>query len=608
VTLCRVAFLTAAAWALVSCSGADERTAESAAPESATAAQQPVAAPATVAAPSAESPTPEDSHKPNSSVGFFRDGTEGAGIDFEHSNGGKGKYYLAEITGSGGALFDADGDGDLDLYLVQSGDLEAIQQPSENRLTDRFYRNELVETGKLQFRDVSKTAGVEGREYGMGAAVGDYDSDGDLDLYVANLGPNRLLRNNGDATFSDEAEAAGADDSRWSSTASFLDFDRDGDLDLFIVNYVGFSMSLKRNCYASSSAPDFCGPDSYEATPDRLLRNNGDGTFSDVTRESQLHLAFGAGLGVSAADWNGDGWIDLYVANDGDPNQLWINREGRGFEDEALLAGVALNQAGQPEAGMGVAAGDVDSDGDEDLFIAHLDGESNTLYVNLGDGLFEDRTIAFGLHAPSLPWTGFGTGFLDFDGDGRLDLFVANGAVRRQESMARAGEDYPLQQRNQLYRNEGTATLTLIPPEEAGEPFSQLEVGRGAAFGDVDNDGDTDIVVNNNNGSARLLLNERDSAQGWIGLRLVEEGRDALQARAEVQVDGLKIWRRVHVDGSFASSSDPRLIVGIGSSDGPIAVRVHWADGTRQDWDDLAAGRYWTLTKGRGEAGSANLR
>jgi hypothetical protein len=544
----------------------------------------------------------------------FIDVTSSSGIAFTHFNGQTGDFLLPEITGSGGALFDYDNDGDLDLYLVQGAELRpgqtlpGFEWQGQTRPRDRFFRNDFetrLGGGEIRFTDVTSQSGIEGFGYGMGVATGDIDNDGWVDLYVTNLGSNRLLRNDGDGTFSDITKSSGTDDPRWSTSAVFLDYDRDGRLDLFIANYVDFSIEMKRECFAKSSARDYCGPDAYDATPDRLLRNRGDGTFEDVTSALGIDTAFGAGLGAIAADLNSDGWVDIYVANDGDPNILWINPRGKGrFQDEALLAGVALNQAGRAEAGMGVDAADIDGDGTEDLFLAHLDGESNTLYMATGQGFFEDQTVRHGLHAPSLPSTGFGTGFLDFDNDGCLDLLVTNGAVRLQERQARAGEPYPLQQRNQLFRGAKGGFVEVT--DKVGAAMRIEEVSRGAVFGDIDNDGDTDFVVTNNSGPARLLLNQVAGKENWLGLRVVgKHGRDAYGARVEVETsDGSTFSRIVRTAGSYCSARDPRVLVGLGGRDGIKAVRIKWLGGAVERWTDLPLNRYATLREGTSPGGS----
>ncbi len=434
----------------------------------------------------------------------------------------------------------------------------------------------------------------------MGVAAGDYNNDGWIDLYVTNVGSNYLLRNNGDGTFDDVSAKSGCDDRRWSTSASFVDYDSDGRLDLFVSNYVDFSIKGKVECFARTSAPDYCGPDAYKAVADRLFHNRGDGTFEDVTELAGIAKAYGAGLGVVAADFNDDGLLDLYAANDGDPNQLWVNQADGTFSDEAMLSGLALNAVGMAEASMGVDVADIDGDGDQDLFMTHLDGESNTLYRNVGDGFFEDSTIQVGLHAASLPYTGFGTRFFDYDNDGWLDLLILNGAVRLQDRQFRQGESYPLEQPNQLFHNDGKGRFAEVSAQ-AGDAFAVEEVSRGAATGDVDNDGDIDVVVFNNSGPAKLLLNEIGSRKNWLGLRLLlsTAGRDALHSRVEIKTSsGRTLWRRVQADGSYLSANDPRVLIGLGDDESVEYARVYWPCGDVEEWTDLQLGRYTTLIKG----------
>ena len=550
----------------------------------------------------------ETEGSPDSSV--FTDVATAAGIEFTHFNGMTGNFTIAEITGQGVGVVDYDGDGDLDVYLVQGALLgknmsEAVFPWRGSDLPrDKLYRNDLVVqddgTRKLHFTDVTGSSGIAGGGYGMGVTTGDYDNDGLIDLYITNLGPNRLYRNVGDGSFEDVTAKAGVDDPRWSTCAAFVDYDRDGDLDLFVSNYVDFETAPTRECYAPSSARDFCGPDAYNPVPDRLFRNRGDGTFEDVTTKAGIHKAFGAGFGVVAADFNRDGWIDIYVANDGDPNQLWLNNGDGTFRNDALWAGAAVNSAGKAEASMGVDADDFDEDGDDDLFMTHIMEETNTLFVNDGTGLFEDRTSAAGLASISLGKTGFGTGWFDFDNDGWLDLLILNGAVRAIDERVRAGDAYPLGQPNHLLRNTGKGRFE-VASDRAGATFPLIEVSRGAAFGDLDNDGDTDVVVANNNGPTRVLLNQIGARNHWLGLRLVLAGvdRDALGAKVEVRTaGGATRWRRVRTDGSFCSSRDPRLLVGLGAETAVKEVKVTWPGGRQEVWSNVPVDRYTTLREG----------
>ena len=545
---------------------------------------------------------------------WFSDGTAAAGIDFIHFNGMSGRYDFAEIFAPGVALLDFDNDGDLDLYLPQGRPLDPAaprddapaQQEAPFPLTDRLYRNDLVVhadgSRNLRFTDVSAGSGLDAPGYGMGAATGDFDNDGRIDLYLTRLGPDRLFRNNGDGTFADVSQRIGASHARWGLSASFLDFDRDGWLDLYVGNYVDHRPGGDADCSTPTGARNYCGPQRYLPVPDRLYRNRGDGTFDDVTAESQIASAYGRALGVVAADFDGDEWVDVYVANDGDENQLWINRRDGTFSNEALLAGVALNHAGMAEAGMGVDAGDFDNDGDADLFVTHLDNETNTLYVNDGSGMFEDRSARARLGAPSLPYTGFGARWFDADNDGWLDLLAVNGAVGILHPLVQAGDPFPLHQRNQLFRNLGDGRFEDVSGR-AGPAFGLSEVSRGAAFGDLDNDGDVDVVVGNNNGPARLLLNAAGNRNHWLGLRLAggDPPRDMLGARVGVfRSDGPPFWRRAGSDGSYASASDPRVLMGLGPTATVQRVEVVWPGGRIEEWTDVEADRWLTLTEGTG--------
>jgi len=517
---------------------------------------------------------------------LFNDVAEQTGLKFQHYNGMTGKFYLPEITGSGAALFDFDNDGDLDVFLVQGNVLEPNTQPNSTLFPWRgpepprgkLFRNDLSTKAGLSFTDVTQQSGIVATGYGMGAASGDINNDGLPDLYVTNLGSNQMYLNKGGGKFVDVTKESGTDDPRWTTSASFFDYDRDGWLDLMIVNYADFSVTKNPTCYAATTAKDYCTPRVFRAPGNRLFHNKGNGTFEDVTTAAGVQKEFGHGLGVVTADFNNDGWIDFYVANDGDPNQLWINQKNGTFVNEALLAGCAVNRNGQAEAGMGVDVGDVDGNGFEDIFITHLMDETNTLYMNLGQALFEDRTREAGLGMPGRRFTGFGTFFFDYDNDGWLDLFVANGAVQLLPELVRQKNPFPLGQPNQLFHNTGKGSFVELADEAE---FSVAEVSRGAAFGDVDNDGDTDFLVVNNNGPARLFLNQTGNRNHWLGLRLVgKSGRDMLGAVVEIVVaENNVLRRRVRTDGSYLSANDPRVLVGLGAATGDKTVRVYWPDG-----------------------------
>jgi hypothetical protein len=439
-------------------------------------------------------------------------------------------------------------------------------------------------TSRLQFTDVTARAGVALRAYGMGAAVGDYDGDGDLDLFVTSFGPETLFRNNGDGTFTDVTATAGVSDPLWSTSAAFFDYDRDDDLDLFVANYLDFTVAGNKPCTDTAGARDYCGPRAYRPVPDRLYRNEGGGRFTNVTERAGIARADGAGLGVATGDYNGDGWLDLYVANDATPNQLWINRRDGTFADEGLLSGSALNAAGNPEGSMGIASGDFDGDGDEDLFVTNIIGETFVLYQNEGRGTFVDARAATGLAAPTAASTGFGTDWFDYDNDGLLDLLVANGAVNVIE--AQRGQPRPFRMRNQLFHNDGNARFSDATAA-AGEAFAHPEISRGAAFGDVDNDGDVDAIVTTSGGPVRLFINEGNHAHGWLQVSLRQPGgnRFAVGARVGVERQGsATLWRRVRTDGSYLSATDVRLHFGLGTKRDIDSVVVQWPDGVQERW------------------------
>ena len=543
---------------------------------------------------------------------WFVDRAEETGLSFVHTNGMTGRFYLHEVIGPGVALLDYDNDGDLDLYAVQG----AVSPKPGTGDGGRLFRNELS-GGVLRFADVSASSGIVARGYGMGAAAGDYNNDGCTDLYLTNFGTNQLYRNNCNGTFTDATTESGTADPGWSVSSAFVDVDRDGWLDLFVGHYVRYAVASNTPCYSLSGQLDFCMPHVYPPEPSHLFRNNRDGTFSDVTASAGMARDAGPALGVVSADFNQDAWIDIYVANDGAANNLWINQRNGTFRNTALLAGAALSPEGLAKASMGLDAGDFDADGDEDVFITELTGQGADLYVNDGAAVFSDESARAGLRTTTLPFTGFGTAWLDADNDGWLDLVTVNGAVTHTAEALARQERFALRQRKQLFRNRGRSIAAgapqpggagrYVPPQfedvsaNAGAAFQLEEVSRGAAFGDVDNDGDTDIAVANANGPLRLLINTRGNQNAWLGLRLIDGARDALGARVAItRADGLVLWRRARADGSYASASDPRVIAGLGSSAQPARVRVQWPDGTAEEWAGVEPGGYATLRKGAG--------
>ncbi len=560
---------------------------------------------------------------------WFVDRAVDVGLTFVHFNGASGDFLYPEILPPGVGLFDYDNDGDLDAFIVQGhmlGEGKTIadalmERSAASPVTGRLYRNDLAEgASSLRFVDVTESSGLVADGYGLGVATGDVDNDGWIDLFVTNFGPDQLFHNNGDGTFTDVSSRTGIEERNlFGVSASFVDYDRDDWLDLYVGNNVDYDLSNRTECPNPAGNRDYCSPQIYGGLPDRLYRNRGDGTFDDVSATALLHDVdlgisrstsgqFGPALGVVAADYNGDTWPDIYVANDGSENILWLNQQDGTFRNAALLSGAALSALGTPEASMGVAAGDYDNDGDEDLFMTHLMTEGNNLYVNNGAGVFQDGSAPSGLGPASLPYTGWGTELFDFDNDGWLDLLAINGAVIAGEG--RAGNSFPYDQRKSLFRNLGTGRFEDVT-DRAGSVFTLSEVGRGAAFGDVDNDGDVDVLVGNNTGPIRLLINAVGNRHHWLGLRLVGaignvasvQRRDMVGARVAVIRTGMPTqWRRVHTDGSYASASDPRVVFGLAESTESLQVRVVWPNGQVEVWSDVEIDRYITLTQGQGDA------
>ncbi len=532
-----------------------------------------------------------------------------AGLGFVHRNGRVGGFHMAELMGSGVALFDLENDGDLDLYLVQGGSLPGTK--SSQRAGDRLFRNDTRRADQPRFVDVTAESGLEASEYGMGVATGDFDNDGFTDLYVTALGANQLWRNRGDGTLEELAARLGVGDGLWGAPATFFDFDRDGWLDLFLGNYLTYDPDSAPACADASGRADYCGAVRFPGQPNRLWRNRGGEAsgFEDVTTAAGLSgVEPQRTLGALAADLDDDGWPDLFVANDAGPNRLWRNRGDGTFAEDGALAGVAVNGRGQEEASMGVDAADLDRDGDLDLVATHLVIETHTLYENRGRGLFTDITAASGLGPPSRLHTGFGAVFFDANGNGWLDLFVANGAVQHIAELVRRGDPLPLHENDQLFLHRasggGIGFVELPAPSSIGDEVfpGPSSVSRGAAVGDLDNDGDLDLVVTNNGGPVRLWIQRRKPAP-WIGLdlRTGDSGRPALGARVDLVLRSGVVRARAASDGSYLSARDPRVTLALGDPEDLRAIEVRWPDGTRERWPPVAPGRYHTLRQGEGE-------
>ncbi len=526
---------------------------------------------------------------------WFREVGAASGIGFRHTSGHRDRFLMPEINTGGVALLDFDGDGRVDVFCVNGGfaDPDIPEAPGHH-----LYRN----LGDWRFEDVTERAGVGSNPgYGMGAACADYDGDGWTDLYVLNLRGNVLYRNRGDGTFEDATARAGVDGDTWSSGAAFFDYDQDGALDLFVVNYIHWSVATEVACSSRGGTADYCSPLSYRAPAgDRIYRNRGDGTFEDATERLGIDRAGGNGLGVATGDFDGDGWVDVFVANDATPNQLWMNRAGRRFEDEALVRGCALNAVGVPRAGMGVAVMDLTGRGAWDLFVTHLVGEGSGWFAN-EKGRFVDRITARGPTRGSLPFTGFGVGFRDFDHDGEWDLFVANGRVRLGPAELIPGDPYA--EPNLLLRGLGAAEFDVVPFAGGTAP-GLVAASRGIAFGDLDNDGGDDVVILNKDGPVHVLRNVAGSRGRWVGLDVRDE-RGGVARNATVRVESGGRWRvrQVQPNEGYASSHDPRLIFGLGNATEVERVVVRWRDGREDEFGPFDAGRYHVIARRTGAGG-----
>jgi len=522
---------------------------------------------------------------------WFEECARERGLLFEQVSGHDGRHLFPEIMGGGAALVDLDGDADLDAYLVQSGSLVDPATSPPNQL----FRND----GTGRFEDTTDASGAGDRGYGMGVAAGDVDGDGDTDLYVTNVGRNVLLSNRGDAVFVDRTDESGVGEERWSVSAAFFDAENDGDLDLFVVNYVFWSVADEIRCRGKSDPePDYCSPKSYDApAPDAFYRNDGAGRFEDASAAAGIRSAFGNGLGVVCSDFDRDGWTDVFVANDGTVNQLWQNAGDGRFRDVASARGVALDEHGTAKAGMGVTSTDVDDDGDEDLLVVNLASESDSFYRNDGS-YFSDRTAVSRLAVASRPFTRFGVGLLDFDLDGHLDLYEANGRVVRDEGGATTADPYA--EPNLLFRGvEGPRFEEVLP--RGGTAREQVATSRAAAFGDVDGDGAIDVLVVNRDGPAHLFRNTTAPRGRWIALRpLGPSGSVELGATLRIRAGDDTFHRVARSAYGYASASDPAVHLGLGDRDGVGEVLVRWCDGSEERFGPFAAGESFALRRGGG--------
>ena len=532
---------------------------------------------------------------PAPAPGAYADVTARRGLPVEPSRPDPAVHFMPDSLSGGGAFVDYDQDGDLDLYVVRGAySPESGFGGSAGR--NLLYRQE--DDGR--FTDVSRESGANDPGYGMGVAVGDIDNDGAPDLFVANYGKDVLLRNRGDGTFEDVTDRAGVGDPRFGSSVGFFDYDGDGFLDLFVANYVDYAQD--RRTADIAGRPEYPGPECCDGVPDALYRNDGDGTFTDVSARTGIGALAGKGLGVAFTDLDGDGRIDIYVANDREPNFAWIQQADQTFVDRAKAMGLAVNGYGDAEASMGIALGDANGDGRDDLVVTNLFGETNTWYAGTGDGHFEDRTVGSGLGPPSFDFTGFGTAFVDVDFDTDLDLIVANGRVLRSLPRPKAalGPHWTAYaEENHLYENLGQGKFRSAPGL-CGAPCAEPGVSRGLALGDLDDDGDDDLLVITGDGRVGLYENTVPHGPSWIGLRLLTGNRDAIGARVTV-VSGEKTWTKdVAPASSYLSSHDPRLRFVLGPAARVDRIRVRWPDGTDESFPGPDAARYHDLVQGGG--------
>ncbi len=531
----------------------------------------------------------------------FTDLTTAAGLaTVVHAHGGTGRKYYIETVPPGVCWLDFDRDGWQDLYFVQSGPLPRSPRPAGSKHS-RLFRNQ----GDGTFVDVTDAAGVGNASgYGNGCTAGDYDNDGDEDLYVTNFGPSVLYRNNGDGTFTDVADGAGVKDGLYASSAAWADYDNDGRLDLFVANYVDFTMDDEKFCGdVRQNRRSYCHPDAYGGLPDVLYHNEGNGSFKEVARASGIWDPNGKGLGVIWLDYNNDGYQDLYVANDATPNPLYRNVGNGRFTDVTLLAGVCCSEDGKPQSGMGVDAGDLDGDGWQDLFVTNLSNETNEFYRNLGGkGPFSIDTYPAGLGEVSLLMSGWGTDMFDYDNDGDLDIVVTNG--HPMDDIALDSDIITTAERPFLFENDGHGKFADIG-RGRGAYFGGTDVGRGLATADYDNDGDLDFVVAANNHRATLLRNDGGNAAGhWITLRLegVRCNRDAIGARVTVRASGRSQVFDARSASSYLSQNDMRLHVGLGGSAQVDSIEIRWPEKAKkvEKVGPVAADQFLVIREGSG--------
>lgn len=524
----------------------------------------------------------------------LRDVTSQSGVSFTHTDGGSGQRYIMETVSAGLALFDYDGDGDIDIYFLNGAPLKGAVV--ESIPGNALYRND----GGFRFTDVTKEAGVGDRGYGLGVVAGDYDNDGDPDLFLNNYGGNVMYRNNRDGTFTDVTEESGLTGAREKVGAGtcFLDADGDGDLDLYVASYLDFEYATHiRNMWLGFHV--YLGPDHYIPTTDRFFLNNGDGTFTDASKESGIAAAEGRGMGMVCADYDNDGDTDIFVANDSSPNFLFENDGSGKFEEVGLVSGIAYDAYGSLHGSMGVDCGDFDNDGLLDFYQTSYQGQTAALYRNLGQGLFEDVTMTTKAGIGTLPHVTWGNGLIDFDNDGHRDIFVARGHLYDNVDEFSDVTSYKL--RNLLLRNEGNGTFSDVS-NDCGDGLSPVKSSRGAAFDDLDNDGDIDVVILNSREMPTLLRNDSKNDHHWLQVELegTKTNRDGAGAQVHVTAGDLTLLDEVHLGRSYQSHYGTRLHFGLGKRDHVDRVEVRWIGGESEVFEGLEVDRLHVLKEGTG--------
>jgi hypothetical protein len=516
-----------------------------------------------------------------------------AGIEFSHQNGATSDKYMPETMGGGGIFLDYDADGWIDIFLVNGGSFVDLSIASE--ATHRLYHN----NGDGTFADRSAESGIEVSGFGMGACSADYDNDGQVDLYVTSMGANRFYRNQGDGHFADITEKTGTGYELWSSSCAFGDVDNDGDVDLYVTNYVDFTADNNKPCMHTGNVRVYCHPNVYNGMSDLLYRNDGNGTFTDVSHESGIYNTNGKGLGVVFADYDRDGWTDIHVANDSVPNFMFHNSGDGTFEEVALFVGVAVNRNGEALAGMGTDMGDLNGDGLPDAFVTNLSTQTHSLYTNLGAGLFMDSTFESGAGRATLPFVGFGTTFFDFDNDGDLDIGIANGDVI--DNVGVLGDSFTYPQRNLLLENDGDGMFVDVGPD-AGPGFALEKVGRALASADIDNDGDLDLLIVNVGQTADVLQNDGGNANNSILIRTVgsESNRDGIGAELTLSVNGSELVRHVKAGSSYLAQSDLRVHFGFGTATSAERLEIRWPSGQIDEFENIDANQILTIREGEG--------